>query len=556
MYKHTLVKSKKEVVIAMINVALNIVYSYLMKITPKKNHNKVILILNNLTGKNINYETMKVGSYNDVQDVLSNINEKESIRKSKGVYYTPSDVVNFIVKSSIKLMDGELCPENISVLDVEHKHYSAFCKKKTAFDPTCGAGEFLLAMLIEKLNIWDNNSKRTTSKDIETIIETIYGNDENEDSVIITKMRLFLEIVERYGVEKCINVPIILNSNFTTNEYVNNPSFNNKMFDIIIGNPPYVEDSKSGLNLNKRYGNIYANILVNAAERLEKGGVFGFIIPISYVSTPRMKKLRDDLYKIVPIQYILSYSDRPDCLFNSVHQKLCILIYKNVQGEINIFTSNYQYWYKNEREMLFERTRVIKNAFIRDSYIPKLGNELDVSIFSKIGFKEGRKSILEKVMHTGEIVYLNMRAAFWIKSFMKKHKGSEYKEYRFKDNGEAEFMMCLWNSSLFWWYWVVVSDCWHITRKELNDFFVPNIENYEVAIKLAHELEMKLEKTKKYVGTVQTDYEYKHKYCIDEIHRIDDYIHEIYGLSEEESNYIKKFANAYRVSGGTVNESN
>lgn len=542
---------------AMIDDALNIVYSYLMEKTAKTSQNNMILALKTLSGKCIdNIEKVNVGSYKEIQDALSNINERESIRKSKGVYYTPSDVVNFIVKNSIKLKYGELNQDNISDLTINNIEYGDFCKRKTVFDPTCGAGEFLLAMLIQKIELWEKNSKRAIRTDIETIIATIYGNDINEDSIIITKLRLYLAAVEKYGVEKCTNIPEILNSNFTIKDYVVEPSSDDKKFDIIIGNPPYVEDSKSGLTPQKRYGNIYANVLINAANRLERDGVFGFIIPISYVATPRMKDLREDLYKIVPVQYILCYSDRPDCLFNSVHQKLCILLCRNMLCERNIFTSNYQYWYKDERKALFDRTTVIRNDFIRDGYIPKLGNRLDRSVFSKITYGENRKSILERVTDTGATVYLNMRATFWIKSFLNRHRGSEYKKYRFADNGEADFIMCLWNSSLFWWYWVAVSDCWHITKKELLDFQIPNINNYENATKLAKKLENKLEETKEYVGTVQTDYEYKHKYCIEEIHAIDDYIHEIFGLTEEESNYIKNFANVYRVSGGVGNESN
>ena len=68
--------------------------------------------------------------------------------------------------------------------------------------------------------------------------------------------------------------------------------------------------------------------------------------------------------------------------------------------------------------------------------------------------------------------------------------------------------------------------------------------------KLAKMLENKLEKTKLYVGTKQTEYEYKHKECVKEIHKIDDLICKIYGLTEEESIYIKNFAYRYRVCGG------
>ena len=46
------------------------------------------------------------------------------------------------------------------------------------------------------------------------------------------------------------------------------------------------------------------------------------------------------------------------------------------------------------------------------------------------------------------------------------------------------------------------------------------------------------------------------KECIDEIHEIDDYINKLYGLTEEESLYIKNFAFRYRIGGGVENESN
>ncbi len=89
----------------------------------------------------------------------------------------------------------------------------------------------------------------------------------------------------------------------------------------------------------------------------------GFIIPISYSSTPRMKKLRDKLLGIVEEQFILCYADRPDCLFDSVHQKLCILICRNTNKSQQVYTGNYQYWYQKERDRLFSNTQVVLNPF-------------------------------------------------------------------------------------------------------------------------------------------------------------------------------------------------
>lgn len=40
--------------------------------------------------------------------------------------------------------------------------------------------------------------------------------------------------------------------------------------------------------------------------------------------------------------------------------------------------------------------------------------------------------------------------------------------------------------------------------------------------------------------------------CLEQIHAIDDYINELFGLTQEESEYIKGFALRYRVSGGAL----
>lgn len=295
--------------------ALTLVYKFLMPLCSKFNPALIERGLLSIAGEDafdFSSQLMPLGSYEKVQSTLARLNERESIRKNKGVYYTPTDVVDFIVANTIKASLGVLTPENIHSLDLASEFDEDFCLKKTVFEPTCGAGEFLLATLEQKLKLWRRNHFEATKEDIECIVGTFYGNDINIDSVIISKLRLFLCVAHRYGVDYCVDLPNILNRNFTTNDYVVSPPTNNEDYDMIVGNPPYVEDNKSGLELTERYGNIYANVLLNAASHLKVGGSMGFIIPISYSSTPRMKKLRDKLLGIVEEQFILCYADRPD----------------------------------------------------------------------------------------------------------------------------------------------------------------------------------------------------------------------------------------------------
>lgn len=98
-------------------------------------------------------------TYAQVQENLSKINEKETIRKNKGVYYTPNDVVRFILVNSVKSLFGKLTKDNISDMDLCSIPYKSFCYKKTVFDPTCGAGEYLLATLEMKLALLKQNKQ-------------------------------------------------------------------------------------------------------------------------------------------------------------------------------------------------------------------------------------------------------------------------------------------------------------------------------------------------------------------------------------------------------------
>lgn len=487
-------------------------------------------------------------SYEETQALLSVLNEKESIRKKKGVYYTPPDVVRFILFHSVQMSCGNLTPASFGESENSAPLPRTFCYEKTVYDPTCGSGAFLLAALEQKLDLLYAHGNSPSAAELQILAATIHGNDLNPDSVAIAKLRLFLCILHRCGVSAITGLSAVLNRCFTCVDYVAHTPKAEPLYDIILGNPPYVETARTQAAPERFYGNMYANVLENAALQLKPNGVLGFVIPLSYVSTPRMKKIRETLYTAVPEQYILSYSDRPDCLFSAVHQKLCILFGKKRIGAREIHTGNYRYWYKEERSDLFRYTDIVQNRFVEDDFIPKLGTAADISIYQKIAALS--TPIVHAMQGNSTPIYVNMRATFWIKTFLHEHAGAEYKTFTCVSNEHARLCMCLLNSSLFWWYWICVSDCWHITQKELRTFKIPEITDFREVTALATALEDQLERTKVYVNTKQTAYEYKHKACVDTIHQIDDCIHRMYHLTETEGAYIKNFAYRYRIGGG------
>ncbi|MCL2634606.1 MAG: N-6 DNA methylase [Oscillospiraceae bacterium] len=478
--------------------------------------------------------------------ILHSLNEKTPEQKANGIYNTPNDVVDFIIANCIS-KKADSVYRSTKLLD-DIAALDEFLES-SVFDPTVGSGEFLIRAFQVKVNHL-RTFEETTDKMYLDVLSTLHGNDIDILAIEICKVRLFFEAVKYISRESYKEAVALLNRNLTNCDFVNlNTKAYEKKFDFILGNPPYVEDKKSKIVPKVKYGNVYANVLQNSVDLLNDNGKMSFIIPISYVSTQRMSKVREHIEQNTSLQKVLNFADRPSCLFLGVHQKLTILIAEKGGEDHAVYTSGYNYWYKEERGALFSKAALIENPFVNNAYYPKLNNAIEVRLFKKIHTDEN-KGILALEQQGESNIFLNMRACFWIKAFSFAFESKEYKGFSF-DEDKKWHILALLNSSLFWWYWVVVSDCWHITRKELNGFFVPMkiFESTELA-ELSQLLETELERTKVAINTKQANFEYKHRLCRDVIDRIDDCIATYYKLTSREVEYIKNFEKKYRESLG------
>lgn len=101
---------------------------------------------------------------------------------------------------------------------------------------------------------------------------------------------------------------------------------------------------------------------------------------------------------------------------------------------------------------------IIENKFRHDGFIPKIGNEIENNIFRKI-FTNAERNIYQLSNNTsGNELYLNMRATFYIKAFSFNPDSNEYKKFVFNDS-YRNFILCLLNSSLYFLFWTIISDC-------------------------------------------------------------------------------------------------
>ena len=487
-----------------------------------------------------NYESME-----EFQKTLSRIHETSTNQKKDGVFYTPSDLCDYIVANSVlSIFDSEkndyVSTEHAITLLLKSGNANSFVFEKKVLDPTSGTGEFLVSVLKLKLYLLNKIKADYNIDDVLLILSTINGNDIDSEANCISKIRLFL-LASHFLNSADSRLALALKNNFTTFDFLTVGLDSLEKYDLIVGNPPYVEKTRIS-----KYGNIYADILENASYFIKTNGVLGFVIPLSYVSTPRMSGIRTFIESKFKKQLITNYADRPASLFARVHQKLTIVLLTNNSSNDGIYVSDYKYFYKDCRKQLLSGSKLVKIDKTYGFY-PKLGNKLELNILSKIYTKEGN-NLVDLADKTGSSVFLNMRAYFWNKAFTFMPKSSEYKEFRYKPEIK-NYILCILNSSLFWYFWVITSDCWHITNKELKSFkVIANKKvNFELFDQLAKKLEEKLESTKEYIGTVQADFAYKHKYCKDIIDEIDDALAPIYGLTKLEIELVKNYGLQYRV---------
>ena len=497
--------------------------------------------------------------------ILGEVFEKLINKKEIGAYYTPIFLTKYITTYSIYLyflkklnLHIRFRKENlINLSKIESEFYKILndinFKKKVInilenfkiFDPTCGSGNFIFSALSELKQIYKKLNLYIS--DAEIIKKHLFGNDIDKIALDLLFFRFELYFHEN-NIDKTLLVKIY--ENFTNNDFLE--SSEQIKFQCILGNPPYFELNKNNKEKFQKFktvkcGNIYSLILEKSFNYLDNKGIMGMVIPISFVSTIRMKYIRNYLLSQSSNIYIASFADRPSSLFVGVHQKINLLFVEKENVNLNKFYTT-SYIHFNKHEFSFDsikKLNYISNKYKLEYFLPKIGNKIEDSIFDKVINEKTSLLSLKKSNGQGKL-YINQRLYLWVKTFTKK-LSSEYKIYYFKDDKTAKMIGAILNSNLFFIFWEIVSDGWHLTNKELELFSIPNInENLKKRlVDLYLKLEKELEEKKEFIETKQARYAYKHNKCYDIIQNIDKELIKAFNFSDEEKKYILNYRNKY-----------
>ncbi len=305
---------------------------------------------------------------------------KPEVRKAGGIFYTPEYIVDYIVKNTVGRFLAEKKPKEIKGLRI--------------LDPACGSGSFIIRAFKEleryyqhlKKEAWEKrqNALAKVYEDQaqfsfdegsqesrwelnvfdkrKLVLDHLFGVDLDEQAVEVTRLSLMLKMLEgEHGIIpgravlptldhniKCgnslISGDVLKLQSFFEEDWIKTKEFDwkarfrriieeEKGFDIIIGNPPYVriqtlpKDHVGFFNENyvSATGNydIYALFVERGLQLLKPGGILGFILPHKFFQAAYGQGLRKLISEQKVLMEVVNFRDNQ--IFEEASTYTCLL---------------------------------------------------------------------------------------------------------------------------------------------------------------------------------------------------------------------------------------
>lgn len=333
-------------------------------------------------------------------------------------------------------------------------------------------------------------------------------------------------------------------------------------FDVIIGNPPYVEYAKKNKETGKAIRDIYplssydtlscSNLFAFVIERStllsSNRNNIGFIVPLSLASNNNMMDLRKLLCKS-GTNWFSHYEVRPAKLFDGAEQRLTILLMRNTNN-CEIFSTSIIRWHNEHRNILFNSITYAPSFF--SNTIWRTSSVIEESIYAKfVKHPAAHNQLSEK---GSPLYYRTAGVRYWI-IFNNEGFGTESlsnKVAYYSDSRKAAFYMAAFNSNLFWWYYALNYDMFNLKDYMIFSFRLAYDAASELSL-VAKRLEDDMDAKKieqvinsKTRGIVSTSY-YQKKHSKPIIDEIDKVLAHHYSFTEEELDFIINYDIKYRM---------
>lgn len=477
-------------------------------------------------------------------------------KKQRGIYYTPNDIVFYMVNACIKDLKKQSVHKNL-------ENYKFI-------DFSCGSGIFLLQIFKSLIMDHGNND---IEKYISIIRSSLFGIDispyavDNARFLIISYISLLVghNELDYDALINVLNKNIICtdttNLHTLTNEY---PYFPQR-FNCIVGNPPYVttkEQEQSNTNFFR--SNIFIHFIHNLIDYSEENSVSALVVPLSfsYSSYMGFRKIRKRIEQDVASWQIENYDRSPDSLFgDDVKSRNCIIVRKSNHGLKSMHTTGLLRWTSVNRNsfLLSPKTYVDISDISIEPFVPKLGSSIELQAYKTLNNENSLFQYLKPTCPESKTkLVLNSTAYNWICAYdhippavektgnMYTSKGKKY--FTTNSIDDLYFALTSLNSVTAFWFWTVTGDGFHVTNRFLQCFGINkhlfNITTFAQMVNLGKQFSRQLlsfptQSVNK--GKVITNYDHTNLMTI--IFEIDSLIAQALNLPDQFPSYLHVWYN-------------
>ena len=300
---------------------------------------------------------------------------------------------------------------------------------------------------------------------------------------------------------------------------------------------------------------------------LSKGTV-GMIVQLPLVCTDRMIPAQSLFKTQSRKSWFANFDDRPGKLFDDLQHIRATIFLSTKEKDLStatLYSTKYKRWFTEVRSTLFEGITYenITDICFGGSF-PKTADCIGKRIVSKL--KNANKSILS--FKTGKFAcHFHDTPQYWIRAtdfipyFWNERDGEKIsthvKSLRLTAKLDAVVVTAILNSSLFYWWFIVLSNCRDLTLREIRNFPI-SVDKMATPIKqklsaitadlmrdLRHHAQRK-EAYYKATGRVVYD-EFFPRHSKSIIDKIDRVLAEHYGFTDEELDFIINYDIKYRM---------
>ncbi|MBW2604773.1 MAG: Eco57I restriction-modification methylase domain-containing protein [Deltaproteobacteria bacterium] len=342
-------------------------------------------------------------------------------------------------------------------------------------------------------------------------------------------------------------------------------------FDVIIGNPPYLERSKLknsyrviGYKIEKAR-DIYAWVVERTKTLCGKNKRLGLIVPVSIVSSASFDVLRDIISEDSCLIWFSHFANRPGQLFSGAQNRLSIFL-TGTKSDGGVFSTCYHRWSakKGERDKLFsvmQYTPLLKLTRSFHGLYPKVGNSKATSIINKI---QSNRVIANLLATSSKFPIHWVRVPGYFCQFflnppmVKPENGGparirgEVNSISLSDETKQRVLHSILNSSTYFLFFCAYTDGRHINPSDVKsfpfDYRTIRKSNIIRLVRLSKDLEHSMHDSTSYWRKsgllIESVNSRPTKIIID---KIDAVIVDHYGLTKDELDYIINYDIKYRI---------